>query len=427
MPPNYVSPNNFIQVESQLEGITVFAPAAEVDTTPEALDFKCPQCGATTAFTPSAGGVTCQHCGYAQASETQTVGHTAEEHEFTLENLALAKRGWGADRKELHCESCGSDLSVAANDLSTTCPFCASNRVIARVAIQDALRPRFMIPFKLESNDCQPRVKTWLGKGWMHPTDLARAAGAAEFRGVYLPFWTFDATIYANWRAEVGYERTERYYDSSSKSWKTRTKIDWRWEEGRITQNPDDWLGIGTTKISHILLKRLYPFKVNELTAYEPGFLAGWQALNYDIPLQDSWDIVKAGMREQAQEGCRAQIKSHHVRNFSMLADFEDEVWRYILLPVYAAAYRFEKETFQVLVNGQTGMVSGQKPIAWWKVWLAIAGLLSPGVLLALIGLVLLLFGGIGIFALGLAGIFFVIGLVISIKIFRQATEASEA
>ena len=110
-----------------------------------------------------------------------------------------------------------------------------------------------------------------------------------------------------------------------------------------------------------------------------------------------------------------------------LMADFEDEVWRYILLPVYAAAYRFENETFQVLVNGQTGAVAGQKPVAWWKVWLAIAGLLSPGVLLALLGLVLLLLGGIGIFALGLAAILFVIGLVISIKIFQQATEAGAA
>ena len=80
-----------------------------------------------------------------------------------------------------------------------------------------------------------------------------------------------------------------------------------------------------------------------------------------------------------------------------------------------------------MLVNGQTGLVSGQKPVAWWKVWLAIAGLLSPGVVLAVIGLVLLLFGGIGVFALGLAAIFFVIGLVISVLIFRQATEAGAA
>ena len=110
-----------------------------------------------------------------------------------------------------------------------------------------------------------------------------------------------------------------------------------------------------------------------------------------------------------------------------MVADFEEETWRYILLPVYAAAYRFDGEPYQVLVNGQTGVVSGQKPIEWWKVWLAIAGLLTPGILLALLGLVLLIFGGIGIFALALGGIFFVIGLMISFTIFRQAVEAGEA
>ncbi len=195
MPPNNTPPTGFIKVKSHLEGITVFAPVSEVDTTPEALEFKCPQCGATTAFTPSASGVTCEHCGFAQVSETEAVGRSADEHEFTLASLALAQHGWGTERRELHCESCGSDLSVAANELSTSCPFCASNRVVARVAAQDTLRPRYLIPFKLEGKDCHPRVKAWLDRGWMHPSDLARAASSAQFQGVYLPFWTFDATI----------------------------------------------------------------------------------------------------------------------------------------------------------------------------------------------------------------------------------------
>ena len=175
------------------------------------------------------------------------------------------------------------------------------------------------------------------------------------------------------------------------------------------------------------MLKRLYPFELSALVSYEPSFLAGWQALNYDISLQTAWDSVKSEMSEAARQACRAQIHSAHVRNFSMLADFADETWRYILLPVYAAAYRFEDQTYQVLVNGQSGVVAGQKPIEWWKVWLAIAGLLTPGVLLALLGLVLLLVGGIGIFPLGLGGILFVVGLAISIYLFRQAVAAGEA
>jgi hypothetical protein len=139
-----------------------------------------------------------------------------------------------------------------------------------------------------------------------------------------------------------------------------------------------------------------------------------------------AWDSVKAEMRLSAKDSCRSQINSNHVRNFSMLADFADETWRYILLPVFAAAYRYDGQTFQVLINGQTGIVVGQKPVAWWKVWLAIVGLLTPSVITAIIGLLLMLFGGIGIFVLGISAILFIIGLLISIYIFRQAAQAGE-
>jgi ribosomal protein S27AE len=426
----------FVEVESKLEGVRVFAPIPEADTTPETQTFKCPQCGASTVFRPGDENIICEHCGYTQIISAKKVGRTAKELEFTLESLALAERGWGEERREIHCDSCGAEISAASLDptrlsaeynLSSTCPFCGSNRVVARTATQESFRPRFLIPFKLNIEQCIPRVREWLGKGWMHPSDLNKAASSTQLKGIYLPFWTFDALINGVWRAEVGYEHTERYYDHGSKSWKSRTRIDWRWESGQANLSPDDWLGIGTTKVSPILLKQLYPFDLKALVTYEPGFLAGWQALNYDIQLQDSWDVVKAEMREKTRQACRDQIRSSHVRNFSMTANFADETWRYILLPVFAAAYRFDNKTYQILVNGQTGTVSGQKPIEWWKVWLAIAGLLSPGILLGLLGLVLLLAGGIGIIPLGIGAVLFIIGIVLSVNIFRKAMQAGEA
>jgi hypothetical protein len=360
------------------------------------------------------------------------VGRRAEEREFTLENLELSERGWGEDRQELHCQSCGSDLSLSMEGsssgeaLSTTCPFCASNQVVARIATQEVLRPRFLIPFRLDAQDCVPLAREWLGRGWMHPKNLANAASSAQFQGLYLPFWTFDARIQANWKAEVGYPRTERYYDHGSKSWKTRTRIDWRWESGHTDLKLDDWLGIGTDKVSRVLQKRLYPFNIQDMVAYEPGFLAGWYAQSFNISLQDAWGQVKATMREHAKKACCRQIRSSHVRNFSMIADFADESWRYILLPVFIAAYRYQGEVFQVLVNGQTGKISGQKPIAWWKIWTAIALLLAPGFGLAMIGLPLLLLAGVGLLPLVGGGIMLIIGIALSIYIYRQAIKAGE-
>ena len=47
--------------------------------------------------------------------------------------------------------------------------------------------------------------------------------------------------------------------------------------------------------------------------------------------------------------------------------------------------------------------------------------------IMAIIGLLLMLFGGIGVFVLGLSAILFIVGLLVSIFVFRQAAQAGEA
>ena len=99
-----------------------------------------------------------------------------------------------------------------------------------------------------------------------------------------------------------------------------------------------------------------------------------------------------------------------------MDADFSDETWRYILLPVYIAAYRYDGKLYRMMINGQTGAITGSKPVVWAKVWLAIIGSLTPGVLLALIGFVLAVFdiSGTCLLALG----FLLLGIGVSIGLF---------
>jgi hypothetical protein len=109
-----------------------------------------------------------------------------------------------------------------------------------------------------------------------------------------------------------------------------------------------------------------------------------------------------------------------------MSADFAEEAWRYVLLPVYLATYPFEGKVYQVMVNGQTGAIAGQKPVAWWKIWLAIAALLVPALGLGLVGLLLLPLGGVGVIPLVLGFVLLVGGGILSIKFYRDAL-ASEA
>ena len=420
-------PPGFARVESKVEGITVFAPAPQVEQIPDTQTFKCPNCGATTAFDPRAASVTCANCGSVYALNARRVGREANEFEFTLDTLNSAPRGWGVTRRDLHCEKCGATTSVAPTELSTTCPFCGSNRVAARTAVPDAFRPRFLIPFKIERDACVALARAWLARGWMYPRDLVKVARSAQFVGIYLSFWTFHAQVQGKWRAEVGHEITENYFDVSEAKFKTRTRLEWKWQQGQVLLGFDDELETGTSHVRAQLLKRLAPFDLNALVTYDPGYLAGWRAQSYEIALNDAWDAARTQMREKTRVAAYADIDSKHVRNFSLNAVFDDEAWRLVLLPVYLATYRFQEKTYQLVINGQTGKVAGDKPIDWKKVLLIVAALVVPGILLAALAFG---FGAAGyetggVFLVG--GILFCIGAIAAVWVLQQAMQAGEA
>lgn len=419
---DWTIPDNFHQVSSQVDGITAYAPIPVKTEEHSLYTYQCPSCGAATKFDVAAAGIACEHCGYTAVTDSKTVGRSAAQQEFTIAALNIAEQGWGIERKTLTCENCGAVISLPQDILSSSCSFCASNKVNLSTAPSDILRPKFLIPFKISPENTKSLAQTWLGKGWYHPPELASNSLIQKFNGIYLPYWTFDAQIDADWRAQVGHERTVRDKDGNS-----HTVIDWRWETGQAHLIIDDMPLAATNKVSHHLLNKLLPFQFESLTAYSPDFLAGWQALNFNIALPDAWEEAKQVMRESAQQTCRSQIHSAHVRNFSMTANFDNESWRHVLLPIYLAVYKHEGKIFQVMVNGQTGTVSGQKPVAWWKIWLAITAMLTPGLGLGLIGLPLLLFGGAGSVLIGLGFILLVFGGVGSIFLYNKAADSERA
>lgn len=418
---NWAPPEGYINIKSALEGVTVYVPIP-IDLAEEApKTFTCPSCGASTHFDVAAGGVICPFCGYSTGQAPKPLGDRAIANEFTLDAVQQSKRGWGVVRKVVHCDTCGAELAIPEGALSTTCSFCASNKVNLQESTHEVLRPRFLIPFKILPESNLARMKDWLGQGWYHPSELVNQNIAGRFSGIYLPFWDFSAKLQVSWEAEVGRERM--VHDKNGNS---HTEIDWCWKNGELQLKQRDLLVVGTKQLKHRLLEKLFPYKLEELTNYSADFLAGWNAHAYDIPLVEAWEEGKSHMREEARQACNKEIAETHVRNFRMQADFGDETWRYMLLPVYLASYQFENKLYQMVVNGQTGAIAGQKPVAWWKIWLAILGLLSPGLVLGMIGLPLALVAGIGAIPLLLGFGLFVLGGIGAIMLYRSARESEE-
>ena len=57
--------------------------------------------------------------------------------------------------------------------------------------------------------------------------------------------------------------------------------------------------------------------------------------------------------------------------------------FKHLLLPVYVGAYRFREKVYQVVINGRTGEVQGERPYSFWKIFFFALALLA--VLVALI------------------------------------------
>ena len=51
---------------------------------------------------------------------------------------------------------------------------------------------------------------------------------------------------------------------------------------------------------------------------------------------------------------------------------YADLTFKHLLLPVWIGAYRFEGSVFQVLVNAQTGEVTGERPYSKGKLFLLV-------------------------------------------------------
>ncbi len=421
-------PKNYIPTKSTISGIEIYKPAPENQGQHKAVvSFNCPQCDGTTAFNALDGGLTCGFCGYHEPPKKALVGKGAEEFEFTVETVERAAHGWGVERSDLHCQRCGSHTIIPPESLTHTCPFCGSNNVIQQKAPQDALRPRFLVPFKLESEACQKIAREWLGSSWMTPAGMKRLSRIADFVPVFIPFWTFDSHATATWRAEVGHTKSSRRYNSRTKSWTTTTKTVWKWESGRVKRFFDDLVVSGSTQLSKKLLGQIQDYNLHDLLEYEPNLLAGQQAQAYDLPLDEAWKSARHTMREKTRLDCRRQASTSKIRNFSMSLDFSDESWRYILLPVYIAIYHYQQEQFQVMVNGQTGSIAGQRPPDWVKIWLLISLSMAPSLILGVAGIVLLFFGGVGFPLLLVAFVLAAIGIAISLKLFQKAQELDDA
>jgi hypothetical protein len=355
--------------------------------------FSCPACGGEAQWNPGRQELICPYCGTtspAQVELTATGEEIIRERDLAaaLRSIPDDKRGWQAEKTSVLCQSCRAISVFDPSRVGQRCDFCGSSALVPYEEIKEAFSPESVLPMQLAETQVREAIRSWYGSRFWAPNRLKTKALTDQVRGLYIPYWTFDAQVHADWTAESGdyYWDTESYTDAQGRRQSRQVrKVRWYPSSGSLDHFFDDELVPASRGVHSGLLRSVEPFPTRELVAYQPGFLSGWVVERYQIDLVAAAQHARDQMDVQVRQLCAAQVPGDTHRNLQVDTDYSGQTFKHVLVPLWLLTYQFRRNTYQVVINGYTGTVAGEYPKSWVKI--AIAVLL----LLLLLGAVLLI------------------------------------
>lgn len=341
--------------------------------------FACPACGGEAHWNPAKKALVCPFCGTIAPMEPPKEGEgIVPEHDLVaaLRSIPDEKRGWVAERKSVKCQSCQAITVFDPARLAQRCDFCGSSSLIPFDEIKAPIRPESLLEFRLSNSDVRDKIRVWYGNRWFAPNALKARALTDTLHGVYLPYWTFDAQVHAQWEAESGYHyyETESYTDSNGRR-QTRQVQRTRWEysSGELDHFFDDELVPASRGVPSDLLRKIEPFPTTtDLKPYDPGYLSGWVVEQYQIDLVAAAQHSRTVMDAKIERLCAAEVPGDTHRNLRVAPDYTGQTFKHLLVPVWVLSYNYGSKTFQVIINGYTGSIAGKHPLSWVKIALAV-------------------------------------------------------
>ena len=329
-------------------------------------DKDCPQCGGTMQFDPINGGLFCPYCEYHEIIEN--IG-TAMEQDL---NGAVNLQGfdWGIEKKHVICRSCGAESVYDVLETSSVCPFCGANQVMETSA-PNSIPPNGIIPFQISQEQARQSFKKWLKKKWFTPRAAKKQASPSAFKGIYLPYWTFDSITDSNFSAQYGIDHVYRDRDGH-----THTQTNWYPTSGSFQKFFNDELVIASKRHQKDILKRVEPFDTDSSRPFRPEYLSGFISERYSVGLQEGWSTAQNQMTHKLEDEITAQIKrdyhANHVRGLSFQTAYSNMTYKYVLLPLWQSAFTYKQKLYQFMVNGQNGKTGGKAPISLLRIIFAI-------------------------------------------------------
>ena len=356
----------------------------------QVTNYQCPSCTGPLHFAGASGKLECEYCGAAydvaeiearyadKERKAAAAQQAAEERAAAGEtdwDLSGLSSDWGADADGMRaysCPSCGAELICEAATAATSCPYCGNPTVVPG-QFAGALRPDYVIPFKLSREQAVAALKQhYKGKPFL-PKSFTSGNHIEEIRGIYVPFWLFDGEAEGSAR----YEATRSHTIRTGSEEITRTEHFDVFRAGSVAfeKVPVD----ASSKMPDDHMDSIEPYDYGELKPFSTAYLPGFLADKYDVTAEESSQRADERCKSTLEQALRATVSGYETCTpIDEQVSLRRGAVHYALLPVWLLNTKWQGKDFLFAMNGQTGKLVGDLPMSWGKFWATFAAIAVP-------------------------------------------------
>ncbi|CVI67865.1 DNA-directed RNA polymerase subunit P [Clostridiales bacterium CHKCI001] len=344
------------------------------------LEYKCPSCGGALKFDSSVQKMKCPYCGTEFEMEAlknyDDILNQEQPDDMKWETQAGSEWKTGeTDNMIIYtCKSCGGEIVGDQNLGATSCPFCG-NPVVMMGQFSGDLRPDYVIPFKLDKQAAKDGLVKHLKGKRLLPKQFKSQNRINEIKGVYVPFWLFDADA----TGKVRYKATRVRAWSDEDYNYTETSYFSVYREGEIgfEKIPVD----GSSKIADDLMESIEPFYFEDAVDFQTAYLAGYLADRYDVTVNQSIERANERIKHSTEENFAATVQGYSsVITESSSIQLSNGNAKYALYPVWMLSTTWNGKNYTFAMNGQTGKFVGDLPLdkgAYWRWFFSLSVIFS--------------------------------------------------
>lgn len=329
-------------------------------------EYKCPCCGGAISFDSSLQKLKCPYCD--TEFDVKTFASYDEHLKKDLKDDSIAWDDTTAewddpDMVEYVCNSCGGTIMCDQTTAATSCPYCG-NPVVMMGKVSGTLKPDIIIPFKLDKAQAKAKYTEHLKGKLLLPKVFKEENHIDEIKGIYVPFWIFDADTDSHIRCKA--TKVRHWSDSRYNYTETRYYSVTRGGNLDFRRVPVD----GSSAMPDDLMESVEPFEMNDETEFATAYFAGYMADKYDVDADTSKERANARIKESAVATLRSTVNGYATVNVeSSNVSFSNNRYRYAMYPVWILNTTWNGQKFIFAMNGQTGRFVGNLPVDRKKYW----------------------------------------------------------